>query len=57
MQPVVESPAVHQHLPFYRHLYFQVIVAIVLGALLGYFSPELAAKFNRWAMPSSSWSR
>lgn len=46
MQPVVESPAVHQHLPFYRHLYFQVIVAIVLGALLGYFSPELAAKFK-----------
>ncbi|MFS4550904.1 dicarboxylate/amino acid:cation symporter [Comamonas resistens] len=46
MQPVVESPAVHQRLPFYRHLYFRVIVAIVLGALLGYFSPELAAKFK-----------
>jgi len=25
--------------PFYRHLYFQVIVAIVAGALLGHFSP------------------
>ncbi|MDR2298826.1 MAG: dicarboxylate/amino acid:cation symporter [Comamonas sp.] len=46
MQPIAESPAVHPHLPFYRHLYFQVIVAIVLGALLGYFSPELAAKFK-----------
>ncbi len=27
--------------PFYRHLYFQVLVAIVLGALLGHFQPAL----------------
>ncbi|GAB2498859.1 dicarboxylate/amino acid:cation symporter [Pseudoxanthomonas sangjuensis] len=27
--------------PFYRHLYFQVLAAIVLGALLGHFQPAL----------------
>ncbi len=26
--------------PLYRQLYFQVIVAIVLGALLGHFEPR-----------------
>ena len=26
--------------PFYRHLYFQVILAIVLGALIGHFWPD-----------------
>jgi aerobic C4-dicarboxylate transport protein len=29
-----------QHKPLYRSLYFQVIVAIVIGVLLGYFKPE-----------------
>src|ERR1044071_8106414 len=29
--------------PLYRSLYFQVIVAIVLGILLGYFFPETGA--------------
>src|SRR6185295_19425944 len=29
--------------PLYRSLYFQVIVAIVLGILLGYFYPETGA--------------
>ncbi|WCE06179.1 dicarboxylate/amino acid:cation symporter [Pseudoxanthomonas sp. JBR18] len=28
-------------LPFYRHLYFQVVVAIVIGVLVGYFDPQL----------------
>ncbi|MCE1249312.1 MAG: cation:dicarboxylase symporter family transporter, partial [Comamonadaceae bacterium] len=28
------------HLPFYRQLYFQVVVAIVLGVLLGHFEPS-----------------
>jgi aerobic C4-dicarboxylate transport protein len=28
-------------LPFYRHLYFQVLCAIVLGALVGHFNPTL----------------
>ena len=26
-------------LPFYRQLYFQVVLAIVLGVLLGHFEP------------------
>ena len=34
-------PATHQ--PFYRSLYFQVIVAIVLGVLLGHFEPSYGA--------------
>src|SRR5882724_10132917 len=29
-----------QHKPLYRSLYFQVIVAIVIGVLLGHFKPE-----------------
>ena len=29
--------------PFYRSLYFQVIIAIVLGVLLGYFEPKYGA--------------
>ncbi|MFT4196593.1 MAG: dicarboxylate/amino acid:cation symporter [Pseudoxanthomonas sp.] len=29
--------------PLYRHIYFQVIVAIALGTLLGYFEPSLGA--------------
>ena len=30
-------------LPFYRHLYFQVIVAIVAGMLVGHYYPDLGA--------------
>ncbi len=29
--------------PFYRHLYFQVVVAILAGVLVGHFYPELGA--------------
>lgn len=35
------DPAAAVARPFYRHLYFQVLVAIVLGALLGHFQPAL----------------
>ena len=31
---------------FYRTLYFQVLTAIAIGILLGYFDPELAAKMK-----------
>ena len=31
------------HKPLYRSLYFQVIVAIVIGILLGHFYPETGA--------------
>ena len=34
------------HRPFYRSLYFQVITAIVVGVLLGYFYPETGAKMK-----------
>ncbi|MFC3655031.1 dicarboxylate/amino acid:cation symporter [Xanthomonas hyacinthi] len=43
------SPAggvVHRHLPFYRQLYFQVVVAIVLGALLGHLAPAFAEQLK-----------
>ncbi|MFQ8432278.1 dicarboxylate/amino acid:cation symporter [Amaricoccus sp. W119] len=33
-------------LPLYRQLYFQVVVAIVLGVTLGHFSPELGASLK-----------
>ncbi|MTE01310.1 C4-dicarboxylate transporter DctA [Paracoccus sp. YIM 132242] len=33
-------PVAHQKRPFYRHLYFQVVIAIAAGALLGHFYPE-----------------
>lgn len=33
-------------LPFYRHLYFQVIVAIVAGMLVGHWYPELGASLK-----------
>ena len=32
--------------PFYTHLYFQVIVAIILGILLGHFYPQFAASLK-----------
>ncbi|WP_434213006.1 dicarboxylate/amino acid:cation symporter [[Pseudomonas] boreopolis] len=41
--PVHTPPA---HVPFYRQLYFQVIVAIVLGAVLGHFEPAFAEKLK-----------
>ncbi len=41
--PSSSQPVAVPHLPFYRSLYFQVIVAIVLGVLLGHFEPEYGA--------------
>jgi len=42
MQPITaERNAAPARRPFYSHLYFQVLVAIVLGALLGHFQPAL----------------
>jgi aerobic C4-dicarboxylate transport protein len=38
------EPAVPQ--PFYRTLYFQVLVAIVIGVLLGHYAPELGARMR-----------
>src|SRR6478672_3028338 len=35
------APVPPVRLPWYRHLYLQVVVAIALGALLGHFEPLL----------------
>src|SRR3712207_4278448 len=39
------TPAAH-HRPWYRHLYVQVLCAIVLGILLGHFYPQLGASLK-----------
>jgi len=41
--PAAGKPAA---LPFYRHLYFQVIVAIIAGMLIGHFWPEFGASLK-----------
>ena len=41
--PTQHSPAERASLPWWRHLYAQVIAAIVLGALLGHFYPDTGA--------------
>ncbi|WP_456954781.1 dicarboxylate/amino acid:cation symporter [Lysobacter sp. HA35] len=50
MDPLANSDAAPQHpappRPFYRHLYFQVLVAIVAGVLLGHFDPALGASMK-----------
>ena len=35
------APASAPRVPWYRHLYLQVLLAIALGALLGHFQPAL----------------
>jgi aerobic C4-dicarboxylate transport protein len=41
LKATVEVPAKHK--PLYSHLYFQVLVAIALGVLVGHFFPKLGA--------------
>lgn len=43
MQTTFEAVAKHGKVPFYRHLYFQVLAAIVAGILLGHFDPGVGA--------------
>ncbi|MDB5681443.1 MAG: dicarboxylate/amino acid:cation symporter, partial [Sphingomonas bacterium] len=38
VQPI-DAPTAVPRMPFYRHLYAQVLVAIVLGVILGHFWP------------------
>lgn len=40
------APAPAKPLPIYRQLYFQVIVAIVLGAILGHYEPLIGEKMK-----------
>ena len=47
MHVVTAGPATPPpRLPLYRQLYFQVVVAIILGALLGHFEPALGASLK-----------
>lgn len=43
MQTTFEAVEKHGKVPFYRHLYFQVLAAIVAGVLLGHFDPGVGA--------------
>ncbi|KQO15451.1 dicarboxylate/amino acid:cation symporter [Acidovorax sp. Leaf78] len=43
MQAITAPTAHPVRLPFYRQLYFQVVVAIILGVLLGHFEPAYGA--------------
>src|SRR6187397_119053 len=38
--------AAQAHRPLYTHLYFQVLTAIVIGVLLGYFYPKLGEQMK-----------
>jgi aerobic C4-dicarboxylate transport protein len=42
----VGTPAARPHKPIYTHLYFQVLTAILLGVLLGYFYPKLGEQMK-----------
>ena len=46
MHVIHAEPADAVRLPFYRQLYFQVVVAIILGVLLGHFEPAFATGFK-----------
>ena len=46
MHVIHAEPADTVRLPFYRQLYFQVVVAIILGVLLGHFEPAFATEFK-----------
>ncbi|MGO1079424.1 dicarboxylate/amino acid:cation symporter [Inquilinus sp. CA228] len=40
------ADATPRPVPFYRHLYVQVLIAVVIGVLLGHFYPELGASMK-----------
>jgi aerobic C4-dicarboxylate transport protein len=46
MQASTATTAVAPRKPFYTHLYAQVLTAIVLGVLLGYFYPQLGEQMK-----------
>ncbi|WP_408962363.1 dicarboxylate/amino acid:cation symporter [Neorhizobium sp. BETTINA12A] len=46
MNATISDAPTHGKLPFYRHLYFQVLVAIAAGILLGHFYPDTGASLK-----------
>jgi aerobic C4-dicarboxylate transport protein len=40
------APAAHPHHKWWQHLYVQVLIAIVVGVLLGHFYPAIAAQMK-----------
>jgi len=46
MQASTATTAAAPHMPFYTHLYAQVLTAIVFGVLLGYFHPQLGEQMK-----------
>ncbi|TZF91418.1 dicarboxylate/amino acid:cation symporter [Cognatilysobacter lacus] len=49
MDPIISADAALPSAPprpFYRHLYFQVLLAIVAGVMLGHFEPEVGASLK-----------
>ena len=44
--PAMTTGGAHAPAPWYKHLYVQVLVAIVLGILLGHFYPEIGASMK-----------
>ena len=46
MQASTATAAPATHKPIYTHLYFQVLTAIVIGVLLGYFYPKLGEQMK-----------
>lgn len=59
MQPIPASSAPTgapaAPVPFYKQLYVQVVVAIAIGILLGYFEPQYGVALKPLGTPSSSW--
>ncbi len=47
----------HAKQPFYKHLYFQVLVAIIAGIALGHFYPAFGEQSSRSATALSVSSR
>ena len=41
IQPAVPAPSDERPKPFYRHLYVQVLAAILIGGAIGHFQPEV----------------
>lgn len=45
-QIAIEAPNKGAHKPWYGQLYFQVLLAIAAGALIGYFQPDFAVQLK-----------